>query len=220
MAERQQRQERPEPGQAPTPQTKDLPTPASRAQTPQTGSPATKPLADAAAERERTSEDDGATTRRLKQDAKETARDLERKAEERADRWTTSMGRQAESLARALRVARDSLWTEGEERMATVVEQAAEQVARVSGYLEDENPSAMLDDLAELGRRNPGAFLGSAFTLGLAAGRFLRASSPDRAEGRGAGEHPDGRAEGRSSRPESMQAHLEASAEAPAGGRR
>ena len=111
-----------------------------------------------------------------------TARDLQHEAEERADRWTTSLGRQAESLARALRVARDSLWTEGEERMASMAGQAADQVDRMSGYLEDEDPAAMLDDLSALGRQNPGAFLGSAFTLGLAAGRFLRASSPEGAD--------------------------------------
>jgi hypothetical protein len=130
------------------------------------------------AARETTAEDPSAT-RHMKQDAKAAARELGREAEERADRWTTSVGRRAESLARALRVARDSLWTEGEEQMASVVGQAADHVDRMSGYLEDENPSAMLEDMAELGRRNPGAFLGSAFTLGLATGRFLRASSPD-----------------------------------------
>ena len=115
----------------------------------------------------------------MKEGVKAQARELRQEAEERAERWTSSVGHQAESLARALRVASDSLWTEGEERMASFVSQAAEQVDRMSGYFEDENPSGMIEDLEDLGRRNPGAFLGSAFAMGLAAGRFLRASTPN-----------------------------------------
>ena len=125
--------------------------------------------------------------RELKEEARSKARELKEEASERAERWATSMGRQSESLARALRAARDSLRTEGQERMASVVGQAADQVDRMSGYLEEENPSAILDDLADLGRQNPGAFLGSAFAMGLATGRFLRASSPNGHEGAQAG---------------------------------
>jgi hypothetical protein len=130
------------------------------------------------AERQQPPEERSSAGSNLKEMARAKAHDLEHEAVERAERWTSSVGRQAESLARALRVARDSLWTEGQEQMASVMGQAADQVDRMSGYLEDEDPSAMLDDLADLGRRSPGAFLGSAFTMGLATGRFLRASSP------------------------------------------
>ena len=138
-------------------------------QQPREGPPSAEP-------REQTTKEQA---RELKEEAKSKARELKEEASERAERWTASMGRQTESLARALRAARDSLWTEGQERMASVVGQAADQVDRMSGYLEEENPSGMLDDLADLGRHNPSAFLGSAFAMGLATGRFLRASSPN-----------------------------------------
>lgn len=137
-----------------------------------------RPPEERSSERSTTSES-ADTMADVKEEAKAKARDLGRQAEEGAQRWASSVGRQAESLARALRVASDSLWVEGEERLASVVGDAADQVDRMSGYLEHEDPSGMLDDLADLGRRNPGAFLGSAFAMGLATGRFLRASSPN-----------------------------------------
>jgi hypothetical protein len=115
----------------------------------------------------------------LKQEVKEGARDLRHQAEDRADRWTSQMGGRADSLGRALRAAADKLGEDGERSMADMARDAAGQVERMSGYLEDESPSTMLHDFQELGRRNPAAFVGSAFALGLVAGRFLRASSPD-----------------------------------------
>ena len=119
----------------------------------------------------------------IRERAKETAQDARDAAERRAGRWAASMGQRAETLSRALRAAEDSLRGEGEESMASMAGEAADQVERMSFYLEDENPSAMLHDMADLGRRNPGAFLGAAFTIGLAAGRFLRASEPTHGDG-------------------------------------
>jgi hypothetical protein len=112
----------------------------------------------------------------VKEEAKERARDARHEAEARADHWTTSMGERADSVGRALRAAADRLRDEGETSMADMARDAASQVERMSGYLEDESPRDMLDDFEELGRKNPGAFVGSAFAVGLAAGRFLRAS--------------------------------------------
>lgn len=115
----------------------------------------------------------------VKEETKAKARELGNEAEDRADRLTSSMGRRADSLARALGAAAETLRQEGEASMADMAGEAAEQVERVGGYLDDEDPSAMLEDFESLGQRNPGAFLGSAFAMGLAAGRFLRASRPD-----------------------------------------
>lgn len=116
------------------------------------------------------------TAHELQEKAKETVREVRDEAARRAESWTVSFGRQTESMARALRAARDSLWVEGEERMADVVGQAANQVDRFSSYLDDENPSQMMRGFTDLGRRNPAAFLGTAFVIGMIAGRFLRSS--------------------------------------------
>lgn len=120
----------------------------------------------------------------VKEDVKERVRGAREEAEARADHWTTSMGGRADSLGRALRAAADRLREDGESSMADMAGDAASQVERMSGYLEDESPGDMLDDFEELGRRNPGAFVGSAFALGVVAGRFLRASRPDGGDGR------------------------------------
>lgn len=115
----------------------------------------------------------------VKQEVKQGARDLRHEAEDRADRWTSQMGQRVDSLGRALRAAADRLVEEGEGSMADVARDAAGQVERIGVYLGDESPSEMVHDFEDLGRRNPGAFVGGAFALGLMAGRFLRASSPD-----------------------------------------
>lgn len=118
------------------------------------------------------------TADQVREEAEARARKIRDDAERRAERLAGSLGRRGDSLARALGAAAASLREEGEGSMAGLADEAADQVRRMSGYLEDENPSAMLDDFEDLGRNHPGAFLGSAFTLGLAAGRFLRASRP------------------------------------------
>lgn len=109
---------------------------------------------------------------------KATVEDAREGAEKRVDRWTETMGERVEHFAGALRAASDSLSSQGEKALAGIADDAAEQVTRVGGYLETEDSSAMMADLLDMGRRNPGAFLGSALAVGLAAGRFLRASSP------------------------------------------
>lgn len=115
-------------------------------------------------------------TERIKHEARSTARSMREGAEHQADRWTTSMGEHTHHLARALEAAADRLRQDGERAMADMAGEAARQVDRMGGYLEDENPSEMLEDFEDLGRDNPGVFLGSAFTVGLMAGRLLRAS--------------------------------------------
>lgn len=120
----------------------------------------------------------------VKEEVKERVRGVREEAETRADHWTTSVGGRADSLGRALRAAADRLREDGESSMADMAGDAASQVERMSGYLEDERPRDMLDDFEDLGRRNPGAFVGSAFALGLVAGRFLRASRTQGEDGR------------------------------------
>jgi hypothetical protein len=127
----------------------------------------------------------GAGARQVKEDARRKGEELRREAEETADRWTERMGSRVDHVAHALRAASESLESEGEGELAGMVEDAAEQVDRMGGYLEGEEPSSMMSDLRSLGRRNPGAFLGGALLAGLAAGRFLRSSEPSGDDGEG-----------------------------------
>ena len=57
---------------------------------------------------------------------------------------------------------------------AQYVHQAADQVDRFSGYLQNREPRQIMYDAESWARRNPALFLGSAFALGLLASRFLR----------------------------------------------
>jgi hypothetical protein len=107
---------------------------------------------------------------------KEKSEELRDDAERRADRWTSEMGDRIEGVARALRSAGEALEDQGEGRMSAMASSVAEQVERMGGYLHDENPRAMLRDLEDTARRNPGVFVGSTFVAGLLLGRFLRAS--------------------------------------------
>jgi len=57
---------------------------------------------------------------------------------------------------------------------ASYVNQAADQVDRFSGYLQNHEPRQIMSDAEDWARRNPALVLGGAFALGLLASRFLK----------------------------------------------
>jgi hypothetical protein len=57
---------------------------------------------------------------------------------------------------------------------AQYVDQAAEQVDRFSGYLQDRDPRQIMSEAENWARRNPALVLGGAFALGLLTSRFLK----------------------------------------------
>jgi hypothetical protein len=57
---------------------------------------------------------------------------------------------------------------------AQYVDQAADQIDRFSGYLQNHEPRQLVSDAEGWARRNPALFLGGAFALGLLAARFLK----------------------------------------------
>ena len=57
---------------------------------------------------------------------------------------------------------------------AQYVNQAADQVDRFSGYLQNRDPREIMCDAENWARRNPALVLGGAFALGLLASRFLK----------------------------------------------
>jgi hypothetical protein len=59
---------------------------------------------------------------------------------------------------------------------STYVDKIAEQTERFAGYLHNNGPREMFTQLERFARRDPTLFLGSAFTLGLVAARFLKSS--------------------------------------------
>jgi hypothetical protein len=115
---------------------------------------------------------------RAKASAKEEARDLKAQGREVADkvkhaaegeidRRSTKLADDLDSVGHAMRLAAEDLDGEGQDWLADYTRRAA-----------------MLADLEDTARRNPGTFLGTSFAAGVAAGRFLRSSRPERGSDR------------------------------------
>ena len=57
-----------------------------------------------------------------------------------------------------------------------LVQQAADSLESLSRNLADKEPGELLNAVRDFGRKNPAAFIGGAVLVGLALGRFARAS--------------------------------------------
>lgn len=117
--------------------------------------------------------------RDLKAQGKEVADQVKHAAEGEIDRRSTKLADGLDSVGHAMRLAAEDLDGEGQEWLADYTRRAATQVERVTRYLHDEDAPAMLEDLEDMARKNPGTFLGTSFAAGVAAGRFLRSSRPE-----------------------------------------
>jgi len=86
---------------------------------------------------------------------------------------------QVSSVAHAFRKTSEQLREEDQEDLAGYTERIAEQVEKVSDYLEGKGLRGAMDDLETLARQRPSLFVGGALVVGLVAARFLRSSSPE-----------------------------------------
>ena len=93
---------------------------------------------------------------------------------------TTQVGGQARSLAQALRESGGRLSQDGNEQLAGVTAGMADRMERLGGYLERMQGAELLDDAERIARRSPWLVAGAAAVAGLAASRFLKASSESR----------------------------------------
>lgn len=114
--------------------------------------------------------------------AQETAGQLKEQAVAQA---TTRLDEQREqaagglqSVAHAFRQTGQHLREGNQGAIAGYVEQAAERLETVTGYVSKRDVNQLLGDVARFARREPALFLGGAFTLGLFGARFLKSSTP------------------------------------------
>lgn len=85
-----------------------------------------------------------------------------------------------DAVATALRQSGDQLRGNQQEPLANLANTAAQHVEQFSGYLRNTDVQEMIRDVEQFARRQPAAFLGGAFTLGVLAARFLKSSArPD-----------------------------------------
>jgi ElaB/YqjD/DUF883 family membrane-anchored ribosome-binding protein len=124
------------------------------------------------------------------QDAASTAQEKVGELKERGqlrladqlDERSTRAGSQARTMAHAIRQSSEQLRRDGNDTPAQMAEQAADRIDRLGSYLEDKGGSDMLRDVEDFARRRPWFVAGIGLVAGLAASRFLKASSERRYE--------------------------------------
>ena len=90
------------------------------------------------------------------------------------ERATDGLG----TIAQAVRRSTQELRGGSHDTLAEYVEQAADQLERLSTHLKNRDVGELLHDAQQLARRRPVVFIGSAFALGLIGARFLKSSRP------------------------------------------
>ena len=123
-------------------------------------------------------EDATATAQQKASELKEQGRS---KLGETLDERTTQAGGQARQMAQVLRRSGEQLREQGEgEQVAGVTDSAADRIERLGGYLERTSGEEFLRDAEALARQRPWMVAGLGLMVGLAASRFLKASSERR----------------------------------------
>jgi hypothetical protein len=103
--------------------------------------------------------------------------------ERAAAQLTTQKDRALDGLggvAQAVRSTTQTLRDQQHDTIARYVEQAVDQVERLSRNLKEKDVGELVKDAQRLARRQPALFVGSAFAIGLLGARFFKSSSPDR----------------------------------------
>jgi hypothetical protein len=98
------------------------------------------------------------------------------------DERSTQVGEEVTSVAEGLRAVGDQLREKDNSRGAQLAVQAAEKAEGVGGYLRESDADRLLHDAEDFGRRQPWLVLGGGVILGIAAARFIKASSQKRYE--------------------------------------
>jgi hypothetical protein len=120
--------------------------------------------------------------------AQEKAQEAAGKAQdtmrEQVDQRSTQAGERIGGTAQDLRSVGEELRKQGKETPAKLADRAAERTERIGSYLSDSDADRLLSDVEDLGRRRPWAVLAGGLVVGMAAARFLKASSQSRYQGR------------------------------------
>jgi hypothetical protein len=102
-------------------------------------------------------------------------------------------------MADALRMSSRHLHRQDIHRPADYIDSAAEQVARLSDYVRDQDLWSLADKAKSMAKRQPELFLGGAFAVGFLVARFLKSSSGSASSSHESG-YRTGEAQGEGSR--------------------
>ena len=106
------------------------------------------------------------------------AAQMQRKGAEFVARQKDCLVEEVSHVSAAVRQAAQKLHEEGDDRVASYVEQAASGIEGVGNYFRDRDAAALCDDFESLARRRPEIVYGGLFLAGLGIARFLKASRP------------------------------------------
>jgi hypothetical protein len=96
------------------------------------------------------------------------------------DQRSNQAGSQARSLAEALRRSGNDLDGAGSANVSQLTGQAADRIDRLGSYLEQKSGDELMRDIETFARRRPWMLAGLGMLAGVAAARFMKASSEQR----------------------------------------
>lgn len=115
------------------------------------------------------------------QQAQDTAAQLTRQVQETArPQLESQKERVVEQLSfvgSALRDTSRSLHGRQQGQVAQFIDMGADQIERVTEYLQDHELTELMDEAHRFARQQPAVFVAGAFALGLLAARFIKSSS-------------------------------------------
>jgi hypothetical protein len=103
---------------------------------------------------------------------------------DQVDQRSTQAGDQVHSAAQDMRSMAEQLRNQGKDTPARVAEQVADRAESFGTYLRDADGERLLRDVEDFARRQPWLVAAGGLALGLAASRFLKASSSRRYQSR------------------------------------
>jgi ElaB/YqjD/DUF883 family membrane-anchored ribosome-binding protein len=118
--------------------------------------------------------------RQAQQQAQQAAGQVRDRIRGQVDQRSTDAGEQITSQASDIHTVADQLREQGKDKPAQLAERAAQQTERVGSYLKQADSDKILSDAENLARQRPWAVVAGGIALGLAASRFLKASSAGR----------------------------------------
>lgn len=96
------------------------------------------------------------------------------------DQRSNQAGSQMRSLAEALRRSGNDLDNQGNVNASQLTGQAADRIERLGSYLKEKSGDELMGDIEAFARRRPWMLAGLGMLAGVAAARFMKASSEER----------------------------------------
>jgi hypothetical protein len=127
-----------------------------------------------------TGRDPESTTAKAQEKAQDAAGQARDRVRDEVNTRSTQAGQQAETVANDVRSVGEHLRAEGKDKPAELADKAAARVADLGDYLKRSDGDAILRDVERFGRDKPWAVMAGGVMLGIAASRFLKASSSRR----------------------------------------